>query len=106
MFISKASIYGYKNLKQVNLEFNRLVIFIGENNSGKSNLLRAITLPFVNNEIGVVNKNLGWQEINNDLKRKYFDFIEANIDSFKNDELSVMSKKLKLKNLMGLSLMS
>lgn len=88
MFISKASIYGYKNLKQVNLEFNRLVIFIGENNSGKSNLLRAITLPFVNNEIGVVNKNLGWQEINNELKRKYFDFIEANIDSFKNDELS------------------
>ncbi|MGE7023355.1 ATP-dependent nuclease [Solibacillus cecembensis] len=89
MLISKASIYGYKSLKQVNLEFNRLVIFIGENNSGKSNLLRAITLPFVNNEIGVVNKNLGWHEINNDLKREYFNFIEANIDRIKNEELSV-----------------
>ena len=89
MFISKASIYGYKNLKQVDLDFNRLVIFIGENNSGKSNLLRAITLPFVNNEIGAVNKNLGWHEINNNLKRKYYDFIEANIDSINNDKASV-----------------
>ncbi|WP_333880478.1 ATP-dependent nuclease [Lysinibacillus capsici] len=89
MLISKASIYGYRNFKQIDLSFNRLVIFIGENNSGKSNLLRAITLPFVNNEIGSVNKNLGWHEINNDLKRNYFDFIEANLDRIKSADLSL-----------------
>lgn len=88
MFISKVSIFGYKNIKYTNLEFNRLIIFIGENNSGKSNLLRAITLPFVNNEIGAVNKNLGWQDINNDFKRRYFDFIEANYDKILQDAIS------------------
>ncbi|MFK5710237.1 AAA family ATPase [Lysinibacillus boronitolerans] len=63
MRISKLLIHGYKNIKDVCLELNRLVIFIGENNSGKSNLLRATTLPLVNNEIGAVNKNLSWQDI-------------------------------------------
>ena len=86
MFISKLTIQGYKNLRQIELELNKLVILIGENNSGKSNLLRAITLPFVNNEIGAVNKNLGWHEINNDLKRNYFNVIETNIDRIKSDD--------------------
>lgn len=89
MIISKANITGYRNLKDVNIEFNRLVIFIGENNSGKSNLLRAITLPFINDEVGQVSKNLGWDDINNDLKKKYFDYIAYNLDKLKNSEVKV-----------------
>ena len=68
---------------------NRLVIFIGENNSGKSNLLRAITLPFMNDEIGKVSKSLGWHDINNDLKMEYFDYIIGNLERFKNGEVEV-----------------
>lgn len=89
MLISKAHIIGYRNLKDINIEFDRLVIFIGENNSGKSNLLRAITLPFINDEIGQVNKNLGWDDINNDLKKNYFCYISDNLERLNNGEVGV-----------------
>ncbi|PER25068.1 ATP-dependent nuclease [Bacillus cereus] len=89
MIISEAHIHGYRNFKYVEINLNRLVIFIGENNSGKSNLLRAITLPFLNDEIGNVNKNLGWQDINNEYKNDYFEFIEKNIERIKKLEIDV-----------------
>lgn len=89
MLISSACIKGYRNLKEVNLELNRLAIFIGENNSGKSNILRALTLPFLNNEIGAINKNLGWDDINGELKNEYFDFLKTNIDTIKQKELNI-----------------
>lgn len=89
MLISKAFIKGYRNLKEIELELNRLVIFIGENNSGKSNILKAITLPFLNNEIGSVNKNLRWDDINNELKEVYFEFIKSNIEKIMNDQIEI-----------------
>lgn len=89
MRISKIQIENYRNLKNVSIELNRLVIFIGENNSGKSNLLKAITLPFLNDEIGSLNKNLGWQDINNIAKAKYFEYIQENIDEIKNEEIKL-----------------
>lgn len=87
MLISRACIKGYRNLKEVNLKLNRLVIFIGENNSGKSNILKAMTLPFLNNEIGSINKNLGWDDINNELKEDYFEFIKLNIEKIMNNQI-------------------
>ncbi|UDV05670.1 AAA family ATPase [Staphylococcus pseudintermedius] len=89
MLISKAFIKGYRNLKEIELELNRMVIFIGENNSGKSNILKAITLPFLNNEIGSVNKNLRWDDINNELKEVYFEFIKSNIEKIMNDQIEI-----------------
>ena len=64
LIISKARIKGYRNIRNIEINLNRTVIFIGENNSGKSNLLRAITLPFLNDEFGNVSKNIGWYDIN------------------------------------------
>ncbi|QWH15408.1 DUF2813 domain-containing protein (plasmid) [Bacillus mycoides] len=87
MKISQIQIKNYRNLKDINIKVNRLVIFIGENNSGKSNLLKAITLPFLNNEIGSMNKNLGWQDIGYSAKAKYFNFIQENLEYIKNGEL-------------------
>lgn len=89
MIISKAHVYGYRNLKDIEIELNRLVIFIGENNSGKSNLLRAITLPFLNDEMGSVSKILGWHDINNDLKKEYFEFIIENFERIKESGVEV-----------------
>ncbi|MDR6749334.1 putative ATP-dependent endonuclease of OLD family [Bacillus pumilus] len=89
MKISNVQVKGYRNLKEINIELNRIVIFIGENNSGKSNLLKAITLPFLNDEIGNVPKNLGWQDINTELKDKYFTFIKENLDRLKANEVTV-----------------
>ncbi|MGG2065908.1 ATP-dependent nuclease [Bacillus sp. S14(2024)] len=89
MIISRARVYGYRNLKDIEIELNRLVIFIGENNSGKSNLLRAITLPFLNDEMGSVSKILGWHDINNDLKKEYFEFIIENFERIKESGVEV-----------------
>ncbi|SIQ41576.1 Predicted ATP-dependent endonuclease of the OLD family, contains P-loop ATPase and TOPRIM domains [Bacillus cereus] len=89
MKISHVNIENYRNLRNIDIKLNRLVIFIGENNSGKSNLLKAITLPFVNDEIGALNKNLGWHDINNSAKSRYFEFIEQNLDDIKSGELDL-----------------
>ncbi|MEK4974714.1 AAA family ATPase [Niallia sp. FSL R7-0648] len=91
MIISKVHIQNYKNLSDVNIEFNRLVIFIGENNSGKSNLLKAITLPFLHDEIGNLNKNLGWQDINNSAKARYFEYIQENIEDIRKGSVDLQS---------------
>jgi putative ATP-dependent endonuclease of OLD family len=87
--ISKLHIQNFRNLKDINIELNRLTIFIGENNSGKSNLLKAITLPFFNDEVGNINKNLGWQDINNGAKTKYFEYIQENLELIKNGTVEV-----------------
>lgn len=88
MLISKVHIVGYRNLRDIEVDLNRLVILIGDNNSGKSNFLKAITLPFMNDETGKVNKRLGWNDINNDIKKKYFTYIEENLDKIKNDSIN------------------
>lgn len=89
MKISNVHIKNYRNITELNIELNRVVIFIGENNSGKSNLLRAITLPFLNDEIGNTSKNLGWQDINNSSKERYFTFINKHIEEIKNGNLEI-----------------
>jgi predicted ATP-dependent endonuclease of OLD family len=83
--ISNIKVNNYRNLRTVDIETNKVVVFIGDNNGGKSNLLRAITLPFMNHDIGTINKNLGWQDINSDSKQNYYSFIERNIDNIKNN---------------------
>ena len=44
MKISRLIIKNYRNLKDVDIYLGETVVLIGENNSGKSNLLRALTL--------------------------------------------------------------
>lgn len=89
MKISKLKIQNYRNLTDVNIELNRVVVFIGDNNSGKSNLLRAITLPFMNDEVGSINKNLGWNDINNLAKERYFAYIKENIRTIINGNVDL-----------------
>ncbi|UOR10983.1 AAA family ATPase [Halobacillus amylolyticus] len=86
MKISNIKVKNYRNLRNVKIDTNNVVVFIGDNNSGKSNLLRAITLPFINHEIGAFNKNLGWQDLNNDARQEYYSFIESNLDKIRGDE--------------------
>lgn len=86
MKINSIQICNYRNLKEVIIHTNQIVILIGDNNSGKSNLLRAITLPFIHDEIGGVSKNLGWHDINNLAKDKYYEYIEKHLEEIKNGE--------------------
>lgn len=89
MKISRLKIQNYRNLKDVNIDLNRVVVLIGDNNSGKSNLLRALTLPFMNDEIGSISKNLGWDDINNTAKERYFSFVKDNADYIINDKIEL-----------------
>ena len=45
MRISRVRIDNYRNLRHVDVELGNIVALIGENNSGKSNFLRALSIP-------------------------------------------------------------
>ena len=44
MRISRVRIDNYRNLRHVDVELGNIVALIGENNSGKSNFLRALSI--------------------------------------------------------------
>ena len=78
MKISNVVIKNYRNIKDINISLNDNVVLIGDNNSGKSNFLKALTLPLINHETGYVNKLLNWQDINKEAKEDYFNFLKKN----------------------------
>ena len=53
------------------MQLDNLVALVGENNSGKSNFLRAIALPLMSDD-GGSSKNLSWFDICNDAKADYY----------------------------------
>ena len=78
MKISRLIIKNYRNLKDIDICLGETVVLIGENNSGKSNLLRAVTLPFLTDESSFSGKNLSWIDINDIAKEKYYHYIIEN----------------------------
>lgn len=96
MHISNIKIKNYRNLEYINISIGKLVVLIGENNSGKSNLLRAITLPFLNDDVGNINKTLAWEDINKKSRDKYFEFLIEHYDEISDGlmEVNEFSKKL------------
>lgn len=69
MKISNLIIENYRNIQSINIKLEDNTAFVGNNNSGKSNILRAVTLPFLSNDIGYNGKNLTWSDINNQAKK-------------------------------------
>ena len=78
MKISRLIIKNYRNLKDIDICLGETVVLIGENNSGKSNLLRAVTLPFLTDESNFSGKSLSWIDINDTAKEKYYHYIIEN----------------------------
>ena len=78
MKISRLIIKNYRNLKDIDICLGETVVLIGENNSGKSNLLRAVTLPFLTDESSFSGKSLSWIDINDIAKEKYYHYIIEN----------------------------
>ncbi|MEA4969136.1 MAG: AAA family ATPase [Candidatus Pelethousia sp.] len=78
MKISRLIINNYRNLKEIDIHLSETVALIGENNSGKSNLLKAITFPFLTEEAGFSGKNLSWIDINDVAKGEYYHYIIDN----------------------------
>ena len=89
MYISNVKISNYRNLRNIDVELAQTVTIIGSNNSGKSNLLKAITLPFLADEIAYVGKNLTWFDINNSAKNDYYQFLIDNKESILADKVTL-----------------
>ena len=77
MKINRVQIKNYRNLKDIDVTLGNIVTLIGENNSGKSNFLRALSLPLSSEDTNS-NKRLSWYDINKDAKKQYYDFIKEN----------------------------
>ena len=61
MRISRVKVSNYRNLKKVDVELGNIVTLVGENNSGKSNFLKAISIPLSSENGG--SKRLSWYDI-------------------------------------------
>lgn len=74
MKISRIQIQNFRNIKFTNVRLGDIVTLIGENNSGKSNFLYALTLPFLSDDNNI-SKNLSWTDINSEARDEYYQFI-------------------------------
>lgn len=88
MKISRVKVKNYRNLRDVDVPLDNLVALVGENNSGKSNFLRAIALPFSSDD-GGSSKSLTWFDINNEAKADYYAFVEEQLPSIIDGTLGV-----------------
>ncbi len=87
--ITHVKIRNYRNLRDIDIGLAETVAFIGENNSGKSNFLKAITLPFLTDDNTHISKKLSWIDINNETKKCYYKKIILNQNKIRNDEITV-----------------
>ena len=87
--IKHVKIRNYRNLRNIDIGLAETVTIIGENNSGKSNFLKAITLPFLTDDNTHISKKLSWTDINNETKKCYYKKIIQNQNKIKNDEITV-----------------
>ena len=89
MKIIHVKIRNYRNLRDIDIGLAETVAIIGENNSGKSNFLKAITLPFLTDDNTHISKKLSWIDINNETKKCYYKKIILNQNKIRNDEITV-----------------
>ncbi len=87
MKISRIIIKNYRNLRNVDVTLGHIVTLIGENNSGKSNFLRALSIPLSSDDSGI-SKRLSWHDINRDEKEAYYTFLSENRDRILNGSLT------------------
>ena len=74
MRISRIQIHNFRNIKCTDVRLGDVVTLVGENNSGKSNFLYALTLPFSSDDNNI-SKNLSWADINAEARNEYYQFI-------------------------------
>lgn len=89
MKITHVKVCNYRNLRNIDIDLAETVAIIGENNSGKSNFLKAITLPFLTDDNTHISKKLSWSDINNETKKCYYNKIIENQNKIKNDEITI-----------------
>ena len=86
MKISRVQVQNFRNIRNVDVQLGDVVTLIGENNSGKSNFLYALTLPFLSDDNNL-SKNLSWADINSEARDQYYQFILERKDDILNETL-------------------
>lgn len=75
MKISYVKIENYRNFKEFETDLYKLTVIIGENDSGKSNFIRALSLPLSANNLDYTNKKLGISDINLQCIKDFYNAI-------------------------------
>ena len=89
MRISHVIIQNFRNIQHLDVSLGNTVVIAGENNSGKSNFLKAITLPFLAEESGYTGKSLSWTDINADARNEYYKYLLDKKDAITSGGISV-----------------
>lgn len=77
MYISNVTIKNYRGFNNLKIKLSKLTVIIGENDTGKTNFLRALSLPLSNNSLDYNQKRLSVPDINsNCIKIFYKSIIE------------------------------
>lgn len=79
MIVNYVRIENYRNFKYFETSLSKLSIIIGENDSGKSNFLHALKLPFSSNDLEFRNKNLLPLDFNFEAVKDYFESVKSKI---------------------------
>ena len=87
MKICRVIIHNFRNIKHVDVNIEDIVAIIGSNNSGKTNFLKALSLPLMLDD-GDSTKRLGWYDINKEARDRYYSFIDINRESILNDSVN------------------
>lgn len=93
MIVNYVRIENYRNFKYFETTLNKLAIIIGENDSGKSNFLHALKLPFCSNELEFRSKNLLPLDFNAECVKQFYDKIKSDADD---KELSASIPRIKV----------
>lgn len=93
MKINHVWIKGFRNIQETDFEVGDQLVLIGDNNSGKTNVLKAITLPMASGE-NYYSQSVSFADINNNDKEKYYKFIIENIAGITEQSVSpALNKK-------------
>lgn len=76
MKISYIKIENYRNFKEFETTLSKLSVVVGENDSGKSNFIKALSLPLSGNNLDYTNKKLGLSDINLQSINDFYDSIK------------------------------
>lgn len=88
MKINHVWISGYRNIRSSEFQVESPLILVGENNSGKSNVLKAMTLPLSPGGEGYPGRTITLGDLNDDDKLAYYDYIEDNISLLMSEDIS------------------
>lgn len=91
MYVKKVEIRNYRGFTNFNTELSKLTLIVGENETGKSNFLSALSLPLSRNDISFNQKSLKVSDINT---KAILSFYKAVIEGKPHTDLIALIPKV------------